>query len=668
MQLSKEERIALRDELFNIFKGLSLIITTSRGNALLKRKMASNLKDKIFLEKYNVYIEQFRSEEEALYCLSHLDDISKHICPVCGNFCNFYIAQLKYRITCNNKQCNNELCHSEIARKKTIETNLKKRGVQYPTQSKEVRDKVKETNLKRYGVECPLLNEEVKIKTKETNLKKFGVELATQSKEVREKVKQTNLERYGVESPTKLPEIKEKIKRINLERYGCECSLQNKEVKEKATKTNLERYGVKNVAQSKEIYNKVKSTNLSRYGVEISSKCEEVKTKMRRTYQLKYGISDPINNEELCKLINIIRENTRQYSLELCDIYSKNEYFIMLIETMYKLKDRKLRLNELAEIFNIFPQSVKARLLQLNLLEYFFIRDIDLEVQFKEFLEINNISYIRHNRSILHPQEIDFMLCDDSVGIEINDLHTHNIKQKDQNYHLNKTIRAQEKGVRLIHLWEWELTNESLWNKISNWIVNICNTNKTRIFARKCFIKEVSLKEEKNFLNEYHLQGYKKSQVCLGLYYNDELIELMSFCKPRYNKNYQWELLRLCTRYGYNVIGGAQKLLKYFIKNYNPSSIISYCDLSKFTGKIYEDLGFTLSKAIQPQATWYNEQTGKHFTQASLNMIGADKLLGTDFGKGTSNEEIAYMNGYEKVYNCGLAVYTLYNKDLDNNQ
>ena len=92
---------------------------------------------------------------------------------------------------------------------------------------------------------------------------------------------------------------------------------------------------------------------------------------------------------------------------------------------------------------------------------------------------------------------------------------------------------------------------------------------------------------------------------------------------------------------------------------YQPQSIISYCSLDKFKGDVYKDIGFTLLKRNQPQIIWYNEETGKTFSHSSLNMKGADKLVGTNYGKGTNNEEIVIQNGYKKVYNSGLDVYVL---------
>lgn len=114
-----------------------------------------------------------------------------------------------------------------------------------------------------------------------------------------------------------------------------------------------------------------------------------------------------------------------------------------------------------------------------------------------------------------------------------------------------------------------------------------------KIRAAKCEIRLVNNKIERDFLNENHYQGYIPSKVCYGLYNNNELLCLMSFGTPRYNKRYDWELLRLCTKKDYQVYGGASKLFKYFCNNYS-GSIISYCNMSKFTGKVYESIGMNL--------------------------------------------------------------------------
>ena len=128
----------------------------------------------------------------------------------------------------------------------------------------------------------------------------------------------------------------------------------------------------------------------------------------------------------------------------------------------------------------------------------------------------------------------------------------------------------------------------------------------------------------------------------------------MTFGKPRYNPKYQFELLRLCSdKY---VTGGSEKMFKYFIDNYSPESIISYCDFGKFNGDVYSKLGFTyVSTKIGTH--WYNPIDGRHITDNLLRKLGADKLIGTNYGKGTDNDAILIANGYLAVYDAGQQTY-----------
>ena len=130
-----------------------------------------------------------------------------------------------------------------------------------------------------------------------------------------------------------------------------------------------------------------------------------------------------------------------------------------------------------------------------------------------------------------------------------------------------------------------------------------------KIRAHNCELKEVDNSTEAEFLNENHYQGYVPSSWCRGLYYNNELVCIMSFGKPRYNKRYDWELLRLCTKKEYQVYGGASKLFKYFCEN-NSGSIISYCNESKFTGKVYESIGLTKLGSCK---SYHYEKDGKSY-------------------------------------------------------
>ena len=89
---------------------------------------------------------------------------------------------------------------------------LKKYGVEYPLQSKEVREKIKETNQNRYGCNSILGNKEFR--------EKYEINTNFQKLEVRIKTKQTSIMKYRVSHPQKSPIIKMKIRKTKMLRYG----------------------------------------------------------------------------------------------------------------------------------------------------------------------------------------------------------------------------------------------------------------------------------------------------------------------------------------------------------------------------------------------------------------------------------------------------------------
>ena len=165
-----------------------------------------------------------------------------------------------------------------------------------------------------------------------------------------------------------------------------------------------------------------------------------------------------------------------------------------------------------------------------------------------------------------------------------------------------------------------------------------------KIGARKCTIKEIDFETTKNFLNKYHRQKSVYSIYNIGLFHESMLIGVMTFGYPRYNKRYQWELLRLCFHQEYRVVGGTQKMFNYFVDEYKPHSIISYCDYNYFTGDIYDKLGFELIRVSKGGKIW--KKGDKFITDNLLRKFGADKLIGTNDGKNTNNEEILLREGW----------------------
>ena len=502
-------------------------------------------------------------------------------------------------------------------------TMIERYGAPTAFQSKELRTKIENTNLERYGAKNPYASKKVREKIKKTNLERYGVEnVWSKGSPILDKIKDTNINKYGVDNPAKTDEIKQTISsknklkasealinrhKTNLERYGVENIRELDEINDKIKQTNLERYGAESPFQSDEVREKIKKTNLEKYGVENVLSSNEVKEKIKQTNYERYGVPYTLQADE-------VKERIRQTNLERYGV----EYYC---ETEHARENNKpYKISKINKEFSDILTS-----LNIN-------NDLEFSIGHKSYdIKVDN-TLIEIDPTFTHNTSLP-AFSNEHISID---------------YHLNKTKLANENGFNCIHVFDWDDKD-----KIINMFLP-----KSILYARQCKLKAITLKEANDFLNLYHLQnGLMKQDVCLGLFYNDSLVEVMTFGKPRYNKNYDYELLRLCTHKDYKVTGGTKKLFKYFLDNYKPNSIISYCDKSKFSGEVYTRLGFTLKGEAKPSRHWYNIKEKKHITDNLLRQRGFDQLFGTNYGKGTSNDELMLEHNFVEVYDCGQSTY-----------
>lgn len=260
------------------------------------------------------------------------------------------------------------------------------------------------------------------------------------------------------------------------------------------------------------------------------------------------------------------------------------------------------------------------------------------------------------NRSILNGKELDIYLPKLNLAIEYNGLYTHCYKPhenvesliKGRDYHLNKTVTCESKGIQLLHVFsdEWKLKR----NIIESLIKNKLKLNE-KIYARKCNIIEVSVNEKNTFLNRNHIQGEDKSRIKLGLQYDMELVCVMTFTKSRFNSSYEWELSRFCSKLGVNVVGGFSKLLNYF-RNQWKGSIISYADRRFSMGNVYLVNGFSLIRVNSPGYYYVDKNYNKRYNR----MLFQKKLTGA---VDKTEYERARELGFNKIYDCGTLTYGL---------
>ena len=210
----------------------------------------------------------------------------------------------------------------------------------------------------------------------------------------------------------------------------------------------------------------------------------------------------------------------------------------------------------------------------------------------------------------------------------------------------NITLNATQQGWRCIHWYDWDDIFQ----------LPLLISRSRSIYARDCEVQEISKSESDIFLNMYHLQKVRRGSKCsLGLFYRGNLVQVMSFGYPWFNKHYEWELYRFCSDPEYRIVGGVSKLFKHFIQLENPESIITYCDTSKFSGDSYIKAGMTFRSRTAPSIIW-SKGTDKMPTNI-LTRFSYDGMFGTNYGPEVNSYELMILNGWLPVYNCGQYTY-----------
>jgi hypothetical protein len=401
---------------------------------------------------------------------------------------------------------------------------------------------------------CSANSEETKDKLKKTALEKWGVEHYSKTEDWVKKVKETSLKNWGVDNFSKTEDYLEKSKKTYLLKWGVDNFTKTQDYKEKSKETSLKNWGVEFPTQSEVVKNKISETNLKKWGVNHIFKSEQYRIE-------NFKISNNPFYEGFEGGLNLFKCDhglSHKFTIKTDDYYGRLKSGNGLCTVCHPISD---------------SSSIKETML------FNFI---------KEIYEGDIIRGFREER-----MEIDVYLPDLKIGFEFNGIWWHSERYKDKSYHIKKTEFFEERDIRIIHIWEddWANKTDIIKSQIMSWM----GLTKRKIFARKCKIHKISSKLASQFLNENHIQGVDRSSIKLGLYYEQELVSIMTFDHFEGRKKMsdgEWNLSRFCNKLNTQVIGGASKLLDYFIKNHNTKRIISYADRDWSGGDLYKKLDF----------------------------------------------------------------------------
>lgn len=349
----------------------------------------------------------------------------------------------------------------------------------------------------------------------------------------------------------------------------------------------------------------------------VISKCcrGDIKSPTRFFFRYKNDSDNIKNNKFLINIGDVFTISRKQYKL----LKRNKKTCVCLLDG----KEITLHIRDYDILFR--KETNKINIIEL----YLFIKKIDNSFKVKGNFIYNDKLTIKYNKLINNSELLKYKSNDDS-DCDI-----------------------------LIFEDEWKNKKEITKSRI----VNLLGKS-DKIGARKCEIKEISdNKLIRKFLNENHIQGFVGSRIKIGLFYENELVSIMTFGSLRksmgqISKENTYELLRFCNKKGLTVMGGASRLFRYFLNNFKVNEIISYADKRWSNGNLYEKLGFSKLKDTVNNYYWIVDNKREYRFRYRKDIL-------VKKGYDPSMTEIEIMNslGHFRIFDKGNMKY-LYKNNL----
>lgn len=450
----------------------------------------------------------------------------------------------------------------------------------------------------------------------------------------------------GAMHHTKTFEHKAKMRQLSLERTGYEHNFKNPESRKKATETLIERTGYAHALQNPDSVKKREITLIQKLGT------TNMFSQGKDTMLERWGVTNAMHNESIKNRVSGTMTATKRAAMSESMQKINKEYVSTAENGWVNMKcnvcgfessmpnssmNSYIRSNnDPCQTCNppVITKGTSGR--ELEILE--FVKSLD--------------DKIRHRWYNYNAGELDIFSKERNIGIEFNGLWWHNELHIERNYHVKKSSSYLELGVKVFHVWEddWVLKREIVKSRIEK----LMGASR-KIYARSCTVKKISSKMSKDFIEKYHIQGNVNSSQRFGLFFGDELLQVMTFSKPRglmsMHGEKGWELLRFASKFGISVIGGASKLFVTFLRDKNPEEVFSFCDIGWTPdpeNAVYRRMGFELESRTLPN--YYYVINGVRHSRMSFTK---KQLIKEGYDARMTEHEIMLQRKFYRVYDLG---------------
>lgn len=318
--------------------------------------------------------------------------------------------------------------------------------------------------------------------------------------------------------------------------------------------------------------------------------------------------------------------------------------------------DRTKSIDILAKDFNVSRTHIRNQLqkngIRIEPIEPSWRSTAEKELY--EFLvnEFPSDNWDYTDKSIIKPFELDIVNHTKKIAVEYGGLYWHSEMSsgKKQNYHRYKYLRCKNVGYKLITVFDTDDLN-----KVKALLLKLLGKT-TKIGARRTVIKSLSPTEAANFHREHHLHGHVGATHHYGLFHEDNLVMTASFGKNRFSNKFQYECARITSHSNYTVVGGVSRLIKHFIKQECPTSIVTFADLRFGDGNVYEKCGFVYLEDTAPNYWYSNHYSGPLYSRVKFQKHKLKEQLEV-FDVSKTEFENMVDNGWDRIWDCGNAKY-----------